>query len=116
MKLLKYIRDYKSNTGIILAGIYLLVLIWVSVEFLTIDPPSKPSIPWDLFYLFILTLPVSSVFLTLFGLFVPINREIGFLVLFFSGVVNALGPYFSGYLLTRIFVSLKDALLDFFRR
>ena len=116
MKLLKYIRDYKSNTGIVLAGIYLLVLIWVSVEFLTTETTGKWAEVNLFIPIFTLTLPVSPVFLTLFGLFVPINREIGFLVLFFSGVVNALGPYFSGYLLTRIFVSLKDALWDFFRR
>lgn len=112
MKLL----DYKTRTGMVLAGLYLLPIIWIFISGRVIYP------------LLILTVPCSVVLVLIFnsfgifmvdhadsfGIFTSrgIDDYIVLICGLIGGAINTLALYFFGYLLTRMFVSLKKAVWD----
>lgn len=98
-------RDYKSRTGIVLAGLYVLLLMWFLVEVFTNASDGMP--------LLISTMPGSIALGIIFyftGLSVKSKRSIDLVCAFVGGTANTLGLYLLGYLLTRMFGFLKRAV------
>lgn len=106
--------DHKSKVGIGLAGLYMLLLIWTSVE-IAMSPPMNFRMSL-LVYLFILTAPGIVAPFVIFGVLGLFKSESAnlfiFICAFIGGVINTLSLYFLGYLLTRMFVSIKKAVWD----
>ena len=115
------LRDYKSKTGMVLVWLYLSVCIFFYFAIVGPYYPTNSRMVEDLvFFLLILTLPCGVALVIIFNSFGIFTRGndayIGLICGLIGGAVNVLALYFFGYLLTRMFVSVKDVLLSVFRR
>ena len=117
---LQFLQDYKSKLGMFLAGIYILFFIWLFVAIVTIQSPNSTA---GLALLFG-TLPGSLLPLIIFGFFIfyllgisELNTDFfGYVCVFFGVAINSWILYFLGYLFTKMFIALRDAIRDLLSR